>query len=84
MKKCKRIRSGQGMVEYIIIVAIIALAAIAIFGVFSDTIRTKLGGAVTELGGDSSASSTALGTGSSDYLKSLGGSGSGSTSSGTP
>ena len=59
-------KSGQGMVEYIIIVAIIALAAIAIFGVFGDTIRAKLGGAVTELGGDKG---TALDTKSEQYLK---------------
>lgn len=67
----KRSKSGQGMVEYIIIVAIIALAAIAIFGVFGDTIRQKLGGAVTELGGDDSARDAALQTGSAQYLKDL-------------
>jgi len=64
-------KSGQGMVEYIIIVAIIALAAIAIFGVFGDTIRAKMGGAVTELGGDSSAKDQALQTKSQDYMKAL-------------
>jgi Flp pilus assembly pilin Flp len=48
-------KSGQGMVEYIIIVVIVAIAAMAIFGVFSDTLRSKLGGAVIELGGDSEA-----------------------------
>ena len=57
------------MVEYIIIVAIVALAALAIFGVFSDTIRAKMGGAVTELGGDPG---TATQTKSADYLKQLG------------
>ena len=64
-------QSGQGMTEYIIIVAIIALAAIAIFGVFGDTIRAKLGGAVTELGGDSSKKDAALSTTSADYMKAL-------------
>ena len=67
----KNSKSGQGMVEYIIIVAIIALAAIAIFGVFGDTIRAKMGGAVTELGGDSSAKDAALTTKSDAYLKAL-------------
>ena len=71
MKRDSRTRRGQGMVEYIIIVAIIALAAIAIFGVFGDTIRAKLGGAVTELGGDSSAKDSALNTGSGQFLKDL-------------
>jgi Flp pilus assembly pilin Flp len=49
------------MVEYIIIVVIIAIAAITIFGIFGDTIRKKLSGAVTELGGDSSAAQAAAG-----------------------
>ncbi len=71
-------KSGQTMVEYIIIVVIVAIAAIAIFGVFSDTIRAKLGGAVEELGGDSSAKDDALNTKSHDWLKQLNESGSGS------
>lgn len=67
----KRGKSGQTMVEYIIIVVIIAIAAIAIFGVFGDTIRAKLGGAVTELGGDQSAKDDALQTGSKEWLQNL-------------
>lgn len=70
-------KSGQTMVEYIIIVVIIAVAAIAIFGVFGDTIRQKLSGAVNELGGDSSAASTATDTKSQDWLKDLGSTGAG-------
>jgi len=70
-------KSGQTMVEYIIIVVIIAIAAIAIFGVFGDTIREKLGGAVTELGGDTSAKDDALDQGSEDWLKDLGEDGAG-------
>lgn len=72
-----RSRRGQTMVEYIIIVVIIAIAAIAIFGVFGDTIRAKLGGAVTELGGDEAAADAALSTSSHDYLKELDSDGSG-------
>jgi len=67
----KNSKNGQGMVEYIIIVAIIALAAIAIFGVFGDTIRAKMGGAVTELGGDATKAKDALSTTSDQYLKAL-------------
>jgi len=68
--KCSR-KNGQTMVEYIIIVAIIAVAALAIFGVFSDRIRAMLGGATVELGGDQSAVNTATDTGSADWLKKL-------------
>lgn len=67
----KQNKSGQGMVEYIIIVAIVALAAIAIFGVFGDTIRNKLAGGVTQLGGDETKSQAALNTDSATYLKDL-------------
>lgn len=45
-KKCK----GQAIVEYIIIVVIVAIAALAIMGMFSDTIRTKIAGAASALG----------------------------------
>lgn len=59
---------GQGMTEYIIIVALIAIAAIAIYGFFGDTIRGQMGAMTQELAGDSAdrkaieAASTAAGT----------------------
>ncbi len=71
MRKRMGSKNGQAMTEYIIIVVIVALAAIAIFAIFSDTIRAKLGGAVEELGGDSSAKDAALQEGSHQYLKDL-------------
>ena len=64
-------KSGQTMVEYIIIVVVVALAALAIFGVFSDTIRSKLGGAVEELGGDSDKVEEALEKSSTEVIKDL-------------
>lgn len=67
MKKNSR-KSGQAMVEYIIIVVIVAIAALVIFGLFGDTIRQKLGGAVEELGGDAQG---AAGGSSLQYLKDL-------------
>lgn len=76
MKQRNR-KSGQTMVEYIIIVVIIAIAAIAIFGVFGDTIRAKMGGAVSELGGDTAAKDAAVQTSSADWLKNLDKDGSG-------
>lgn len=72
-----RRKSGQTMTEYIIIVVIVALAAIAIFAIFSDTLRAKLGGAVEELGGDTSAKDAALATDAHTYLRDLDASGSG-------
>lgn len=42
---------GQGMTEYIIIVALIAIAAIAVYTVFGDVIRQQVGGMAAELAG---------------------------------
>lgn len=48
---------GQGMTEYIIITALIAIAAIAAFSFFGSTVRAQVGAMGKELGG-SDASST--------------------------
>lgn len=42
---------GQGMTEYIIIVALIAIAAIAAYSIFGDTVRGQVGNMAAELGG---------------------------------
>jgi len=58
---CKQI--GQGMTEYIIIVALIAIAAIAAYGFFGDTLRSQVGGMATELsGGDGGTAVSASAT----------------------
>jgi Flp pilus assembly pilin Flp len=44
-------RLGQGMTEYIIIVALIAIAAIAVYGLFGDTIKGQMGVMTEELAG---------------------------------
>ena len=42
---------GQGMTEYIIIVALIAISAIGIYSVFGDTITDQMGTMTRELAG---------------------------------
>ncbi len=42
---------GQGMTEYIIIVALIAIAAIGVYTIFGDVIRNQVGGMAQELAG---------------------------------
>lgn len=42
---------GQGMTEYIIIVALIAIAAIGIFGKFGDVVSNQMAAATNELAG---------------------------------
>lgn len=73
MKRMFGSKRGQAITEYIIIVVLIALAGLAVFGLFGDRIRQMVGGAVEELGGDSSAVSDAVGDDgdSLQYLKDL-------------
>lgn len=42
---------GQGMTEYIIIVALIAISAIGIYSIFGDTITDQMGTMTRELAG---------------------------------
>lgn len=42
---------GQGMTEYIIIVALIAVSAIGVFRLFGDTLRHQMAGLSQELSG---------------------------------
>lgn len=51
--RCKAKQLGQGMTEYIIIVALIAVAAIAVYNLFGDTVRSQVGDMAAELGGGS-------------------------------
>ena len=49
--KQKAKQLGQGMTEYIIIVALIAIAAITVYNLFGDTVRGQVGSMAAELGG---------------------------------
>lgn len=42
---------GQGMTEYIIIVALIAIAAIGVYSLFGDTVTDQMGAMTQELSG---------------------------------
>lgn len=51
---------GQGMTEYIIIVAVIAIGSIAVYSLFGDTLRQQTAAAAATLaGGDGTARTTA-------------------------
>ena len=56
-------QSGQGMTEYIIIVALIAIAAITVYGFFGDTIRGQMGAMTAELGGQKGSTKAATDAG---------------------
>lgn len=48
----RKARQGQGMTEYIIIVALIAIAAIGIITLFGDNIRKLFGASAQSLAGE--------------------------------
>lgn len=63
MKWSRRTRrqSGQGLTEYIIVVALVAIAAIGVVTVFGDNVRRIIGTSADALAG-----SSASGTGAKD------------------
>lgn len=70
----KTLRKGQTMVEYIIIVCLIAIALIAVFTYFSRAVGKKTAGATESLSASegSSARSAAEGINQDSALKQLG------------
>ena len=77
---------GQGMTEYAIIVAVIAIAAIGIFTIFGNVVKDQVSNMATEMAGndgaavgrDTSATDTSLG----DYTTNNQSGGTGGGSSG--
>ena len=59
MRKMMKNQKGQGMTEYIIIVALIAIAAIGVVTLFGDNIRRMFGASVDALAGTADASTGA-------------------------
>ncbi len=51
-RRLRRDQRGQGMTEYIIIVALIAIAAIGVVTIFGDNIRDLFAGATDALAGE--------------------------------
>ena len=48
-------QTGQGMTEYLIIVALIAVAAIGVYSYFCQTVRSQVGGIAQEVAGKDSS-----------------------------
>ena len=68
----KKSKSGQTMVEYLIIVGVIAIAALVVFGIFGDTIRDKVSGITSSLSEERGTQAQAeAGRSAADDLKKL-------------
>jgi pilus assembly protein Flp/PilA len=51
---------GQGMVEYMSVVALVAIAAIGTYSAFGHTVRSQMAAVANGLAGDSSSAKTAI------------------------
>lgn len=60
MNRFRRDTKGQGMTEYIIIVALIAIAAIGVVTLFGDNIRKLFGSSANALAGETDVETEAL------------------------
>jgi Flp pilus assembly pilin Flp len=58
-RNIRRQQRGQGMTEYIVIVALIAVAAIAVYQFFGQTIRSQTSGIAQEVAGLSATAAIA-------------------------
>ena len=71
IRKFMKGRRGQGMTEYIIMVALIAIAAIGIYTLFGDQVRVITGGIVNALS-DKPATTADVTVGTEDDAKTIG------------
>ena len=69
MKRLNRPRRGQGMTEYIIIVAMVAIAAIGVITVFGEQIRKAFGNIGDAITGSTSMTYTYQAAGSKATAK---------------
>lgn len=51
----RRSSGGQAILEYIIIIALVAVTALTVLGLFGDRIRGLIGSATVSIGGDTSS-----------------------------
>lgn len=56
MQAGRKKQSGQGMTEYIIVVALIAVAAIAVYQLFGQVVRSQTAAMAKELAGEDGSS----------------------------
>ncbi len=70
--KTKKRQRGQGMMEYIIIVALIAIAAIGVYSMFGKTVRNQSAGLAKELAGKDATTAIGNAATSSDSAQTRG------------
>jgi Tfp pilus assembly protein PilE len=56
MKRSMKRQRGQALMEYIIIIVVVAIAALVVLGAFSDRLRTMIAGATNSLSNEEKVS----------------------------
>ena len=69
-KSARKRNKGQAIIEYVLIIAIVVVASVAILGVFSDTVRKKISGIVKVFDPDADTDD-AINTSSQEILEDL-------------
>ena len=59
-KRFRRGQRGQALVEYVILIAVVALAALFVLGAFSDRLREMIAGVTNTLGGEAEADKSSV------------------------
>ena len=71
MRKLLRDEKGQGLTEYIVIVALVAVAAIGVVSLFGDNVRKIFGASVDALAGETVRDTGAKGQGNTAKERTL-------------
>ena len=66
----RRRQVGQGMTEYLIVVALIAVAAIGVYSLFGQTLRSQTAGLAMEISGQASGTAVSSAQGSASSAQS--------------
>ena len=59
-RRFRKAERGQALVEYVILIAVVALAALFVLGAFSDRLREMIAGVTNTLGGEAEADKSSV------------------------
>lgn len=59
-KRIRKNQRGQALVEYVILIAVVALAALFVLGALSDRLREMIAGVTNTLGGEAEADKSSV------------------------
>jgi len=78
----KRRKQHQTIVEYVLIIAVVVIAAVGILSLFSDTVRSKIAGVIKVF--DPNADTSSVDTSSLQIMQQLNKDGTGTPGGGNP